>query len=256
MIFPLNRFLYTLVFIGFISCDSEDASPCFKTAGTTIIQEFDLDGFNSIRVAGDMQLIIKQGETQLVQLKSGENIIDEVQLAVEDSLLVARYDDGCNLARAYGVAQLIVTIPELKTIRNASSYDVIGEGTLRFPQLRLESNTLDADTDIFYNTSGFELTMDNQRLELSANGKALFKLQGNTERLVVNFADKTARLEGRELIAQHVEVFHRSANAIIVNPQRSLSGIITGPGDLIAIKKPASVDVRERFTGKLIFENQ
>jgi len=256
VIFSLNRFLYSLVFIGFISCDSEDASPCFKTAGTTIMQEFDLDGFNSIRVAGDMQLIIKQGETQLVHLKSGENIIDEVQLMVQDSLLVAHYDDGCNLARHYGVTQLIITLPELKMILNASSYDVIGEGTLRFRQLRLESNTLDADADLLYNTSGFDLVLDNQQLELAANGKALFNLKGKTERLSINFADKTARLEGRELIAQHVDFFHRSANAILVNPQQSLTGIITGPGDVIVVNRPPSVNVSERFIGKLIFENQ
>nr|AOE13907.1 conserved hypothetical protein [uncultured bacterium]CCF99202.1 conserved hypothetical protein [uncultured Flavobacteriia bacterium] len=256
MIFYLNRFVYSLVLLGFISCDSEHASPCFQSAGTTIIEEFDLDAFNAIRVAGDMQLIIKQGETQQVEVKSGEHIIDEVKLTVEDSLLVARYDDGCNLARDYGVTQLIVTLPELKMLRNASSYDVIGEGTLRFAQLQLESNTLDADDDILYNTSGFDLSVHNQRLTLSANGKALFRLKGKTEILSVNFADKTARLEGRELIAQQVEVFHRSANAIIVNPQRSLSGIITGPGDLISVNRPASVEVNERFTGKLIFENQ
>lgn len=70
----------------------------------------------------------------------------------------------------------------------------------------------------------------------------------------MNFADKTARLESQELIAQRVEVFHRSANKIIVNPQNSLNGIITGSGDIISVNRPPSVEVIERFTGKLIFE--
>jgi len=201
-----------------------------------------------------MQLLLKQGEEQRIVLQSGKNVIDEVHLEVRDSLLTARYDDGCNLAREYGITKVIVTTPRLTKVRNASIYDVVGEGTLNFPHLRLESNTLDADSAVFYNSGGFDLTLDTQQIVLSANGKAVFKLKGKTAGLNVNFADKTARLEGHELIAQRVEVFHRSANQIIVNPQNSLNGIITGPGDLISVRRPPIVEVVERYTGKLIFE--
>lgn len=205
---------------------------------------------------GDLQLLLRQGDEQRIFVQSGKNIIDEVQLEVRDSLLIARYDDGCNLTREYGITKLIVTTPRLNKVRNASVYDVVGEGVLSFPNLRLDSNTLDADSAVFYNSGGFDLILETKQLALSANGKAFFKLKGSTDRLNVNFPDKTARLESQELIAQFVEVFHRSANKIIVNPQNSLNGIITGPGDLISVNRPPKVEVVERFTGKLIFEIQ
>lgn len=201
-----------------------------------------------------MQLLLRQGDEQRVLLESGKNVIDAVQLEVRDSVLTARYDDGCNLTREYGITKLIVTTPRLTKVRNASIYDVVGAGTLSFPNLQLESNTLDADNAFFYNSGGFDLTLNTQQIALSANGKAVFKLKGKTAGLHVDFTDKTARLEGRELMAQCVEVFHRSANKIIVNPQDCLKGIITGPGDLISINRPPIVEVVERFTGKLIFE--
>jgi hypothetical protein len=250
----LNRVFYIFFLICCVSCNSENAAPCLKTAGASATQEFNLDAFDQIRVAGDIQLLLRQGEEQRVLVKSGKNVIDEVQLEVRDSVLTARYNDGCNLARDYGITKLIVTTPRLTRVRNASVYDVVGEGTLSFPNLQLESNTLDADSAVFYNSGGFELTLDAQQIILSANGKAFFKLKGKTARLNVNFADKTARLESQELIAQRVEVFHRSANKIIVNPQNSLNGIITGSGDIISVNRPPSVEVIERFTGKLIFE--
>ena len=239
-----------------MSCDSENGPVCLRTAGAATTQEFDLGAFDQIRVAGDMQLILKQGNEQQVLLKSGKNTIDEVQLEVRDGMLMARYDDGCNLARDYGITQLTVTAPHLVKVRNASVYDVVGEGVLHFPQLLLESNTLDEDPAVFYNSGGFDLVLDAQQVRLSANGKAFFKLKGKTERLNVNFADKTARLEGSELIAKRVEVFHRSANSIIVNPQNSLKGIITGTGNLISVNRPPVVEVDENFTGKLIFETK
>lgn len=201
-----------------------------------------------------MQLLLRQGSEQRILLQSGKNIIDEVHLEVRDSLLIARYDDSCNLVRGYGTTKLIVTTPRLIKVRNASIFDVVGEGILGFPNLRLESVILDSDSTVFYNSGGFNLTLDTQQLFLSANGKALFKLNGKTDRLNVNFADKTARLESQELIAQRVEVFHRSANKIIVNPQISLNAIITGTGDLISVNRPPSVEVVENFTGKLIFQ--
>lgn len=201
-----------------------------------------------------MRLLIKQGAEQRILLQSGKNIIDKVKLTVQDSLLTARYDDGCNLARDYGVTQLTITSPHIRRIRNASIYDVVSEGLLTYPNLSLESTTLSEDSGDFYNSGGFSLNVDANGISILANGKALFKLTGKTNNLTVNFADKTARLEGGDLMAQHVEVFHRSANAMIVNPQQSLQGIITGTGDLISVNRPPEVSMDERFTGKLIFK--
>ncbi len=104
-----------------------------------------------------MQLLLRQGDEQRVLLQSGKNIIDEVQLEVRDSLLTARYDDGCNLARDYGITKLIVTLPRLNKVRNASIYDVVGEDILSFPNLHLESLILDSDSAVYYNSGGFEL---------------------------------------------------------------------------------------------------
>ncbi|MGB3774483.1 MAG: head GIN domain-containing protein [Leeuwenhoekiella sp.] len=237
------------------SCDSENAQPCFKTAGDATVREYDVNVFNKITVSGDMQLVLKQGDVQHIVLKSGANLINEVNLSVIDEVLIASYNDGCNLVRDYGDTQLVVTVPRLTLIRNASSYDVVGDGELTFPRLRLESNILDADTAVYYNNSGFDLTIKNEEIDISANGKARFKLRGTTSLLNVEFADKTARLEAEELPAERVEVFHRSSNKVIVNPQSSLSAIITGPGDIISVNRPPDVDVDERYTGKLIFMN-
>ena len=42
---------------------------------------------------------------------------------------------------------------------------------------------------------------------------------------------------------------------MIINPQQSLTGVITGTGDVIAVNRPPVVDVEERYTGRLIFED-
>ena len=62
------------------------------------------------------------------------------------------------------------------------------------------------------------------------------------------------RFEGEQLIAQHINVYHRGSNKMIVNAQQSLTGTLYSTGDLIAKNHPNEVEVEELYTGSLIFE--
>jgi hypothetical protein len=42
---------------------------------------------------------------------------------------------------------------------------------------------------------------------------------------------------------------------MIVNPQQSIVGEIVATGDIISYNRPPLVDVKELFTGRLLFED-
>ena len=69
----------------------------------------------------------------------------------------------------------------------------------------------------------------------------------------ISFAAGISRFEGANLVAQNVVFWNRSSNDIIVNPQQSLTGRITGTGHVISVTRPPVVDVQEVYKGRLIF---
>lgn len=252
----IKKLGYIVLLLTVLGCDSEDANDCLQTAGKMVEVEFAVEEFTKVRNESDVSMIIKQGPEQKVILRTGENLLNDIDVFVVDGILAARNSNSCNLFRDYNITQLIVTAPNLTEIMNTSQFDVRSEGILNFPNLRLLSTTrVGVEVPNFKKSGNFYLDLNCDNLFISANGQSVFEIRGSATGLDLNFTDELNRFEGREFIVQDIDVLHRSANKVIVNPQQSLMGIITGTGDLISVNRPPVVEIEERYTGKLIFED-
>ena len=89
---------------------------------------------------------------------------------------------------------------------------------------------------------------------MSFNNLSTAYISGNVTDLFVGFYSGDSRFEGANLIAQNIQIYQRSSNDMILNPQLSLSGEIRSTGDVISLNQPAIVEVEEFYTGRLIFE--
>jgi hypothetical protein len=98
------------------------------------------------------------------------------------------------------------------------------------------------------------LQVSSNNIRVSFNNLSNCFISGETENLEVGFFSGDSRFEGQNLIAQNVNISHRSSNDIIVNPQQSLKGVVRGTGDLISVNTPPVIEVEELYTGRLIFE--
>lgn len=250
-----KRILASLLFIGTLlpSCNSEDATDCLQTDGEAITRTIELPFFDKVRTENDIRLEITQGATQSITVETRENIFNDLVFKVEDDTFVMQNKNGCNLFRDFGQTLVRITVPNLVLIKNSATYEIRGNGTLVFPEVRLESVTtpgLDSP-----NKSGdFFLDLQSDMIMIVANGMSDFFITGTTEDLDINFSDEFPKLYGEDLIAQDVKVRHVGAAPMIVNPQARIRGVISGTGDVIAKNQPPIVDVEELFTGRLIFE--
>jgi hypothetical protein len=61
-------------------------------------------------------------------------------------------------------------------------------------------------------------------------------------------------VEAANFEVQNLNIYHRSSNKMIVNPQQSIRGEIRSVGDVIAVFQPLVVEVEQFYTGRLIFE--
>jgi len=110
------------------------------------------------------------------------------------------------------------------------------------------------DTGDFYNVGLFDVTVNTVNLRVTINNLTTTTVTGTVENLNLGFFSGDGRFEGRNLTAQNVTIFHRGSNDIIVNPQMSLTANLVSTGDVIVVNTPATLDIQEQFTGRVIFE--
>ncbi|WP_445732318.1 head GIN domain-containing protein [Mariniflexile sp.] len=243
----LNIFILILLF----SCNSENAGDCFQTTGTVIEQEVSVPVFDKILVNRDIELIIKEGVEQKVVVETGKNLLNDVKAIVVDGKLILTDNNSCNYVRTYGITKVYVTAPNITEIRSSTQYEVRSDGVLTYPSLTILAEDYNAP-DTFTN-GNFRLQIDNNSFSAVFNNISNCFVSGKTTDLNITLAAGTSRFEAQNLMAQNVVFWNRSSNDIIVNPQQSLIGAISGTGNVIAITHPPIVNVEQLYKGKLIF---
>ena len=248
----MKRLEYIFILFLIFACDSENANDCFQKIGSIIQKEITVDAFDKILVNRDIELIIKEGATQKVIIETGENLLNDVTAIVVDGKLTLTDNNTCNYVRDYRITKVYITSPNITEIRSSTQYDVRSEGVLTYPSITILSEDFNAP-DTFTN-GNFRLQIDNNAFRLVFNNLSNCFISGKTNSLNITFAAGTSRFEGRDLAAQNVTIWNRSSNDMIVNPQLSIKGKISGTGNVIAVNKPAIIEVEEQYKGRLIFE--
>ncbi|MDP2686211.1 MAG: head GIN domain-containing protein [Aequorivita sp.] len=250
----MKKLFFIGLFFLILSCNSDNSWDCVEAAGDSISKEYVLSEFSKIRIEDDITLYLKQGETQEIKLETGENLLGDISVTIEGETLIVKNKNSCNLVRDYGITKVFVTTPNITEIRNSSAYDVIGEGVLNFPQLTLISNS-SAGPETIRKSGDFYLNINCDQFQISANGQSVFYITGYSQKASLSFDDEMPRFEGQNLVIDELTVSQRSANKMIVNPQQSIIGKIVATGDIISHNRPPLVDVKELFTGRLIFKD-
>ncbi len=242
-----------LLLLSGISCNTEKAPDCFQTAGKTVQKEVKLEPFQEIMVYERVKLYVKEGAEYSAMIETGENLLDEVSLKVENNRLSITNTNSCNLFRNYEVTKVYVTTPTLDWLQNSSGSAVESIGTLHFPELWLRSFNQELDPNI-HTDGDFILNLDVEKLRITNDNFSNYFLSGSADFANIFFAGGDGRLEAENLVVQDYDVFHRGTNKMIVDPQQSIKGDIYSFGDIIAKNHPPVVDVKQHYTGKLIFE--
>lgn len=250
----MNKIVYIIIVFVFYGCDSENGSDCFKKEGAIVQREIDVNVFTKIVVYQRVQLFIEAGTIQKVVVESGENLINDVEVIVDDGLLILVDNNTCNFIRDYDITKVYVTSPNIAEIRNSSGLEVTSIGTLTYPKLKLLSENYENEDD-YYNDGNFKLTLNVEEIEISSNGYSSFRLSGDANKAFFNTYAGNAHILAENLTANEINIFHRSTGRMVVRPIESIRGKIMGIGNVIAMNRPPIVDVEELYTGALIFED-
>ncbi|MFD2099377.1 head GIN domain-containing protein [Flagellimonas iocasae] len=248
----LEVFLILLAFI-FVSCNGDNVPDCFQNAGDTVRETVAVPEFSTITVFENLNVVLKQGEEQLVEIETGEFLFNDISVEVEGNRLILRNENNCNYVREYGLTTVYVTSPNISEIRSSTGLLISSDGVLNYPSLTLISESF-TNPETETTDGSFDLELNSTTVRITVNGIAYFKIKGETENFNVFIAAGDSRVEAENLISQNVTINHRGSNDVFVNPQQSLTGVIRGTGDVISVNTPPMVDVEELFNGRLIFQ--
>lgn len=246
----MKKTLYILFTVLLFSCNSENVPDCFQNAGSIIQKEFVVANFDQITVFERIELIVTDAPTQSILVETGEYLMNDIKVYIEDGRLILKNENGCNITRNYGITKVYVSAPNITEIRNSSGLAVRSNGVLNYPSLMLISE--DAVVEDAYHTDGdFYVQVNCSSLSVATNNLSKIYINGIVTNLTIGFYSGDSRFEGANLIAQNIIIFQRSSNDMILNPQQSLSGEIRSTGDVFLVNEPPVVDVQVFYTGQL-----
>lgn len=245
-------FFYSIIFLV-LSCAKDNAPNCIQIAGDLTTIEHNIDPFDRILANENIELFLLQGSEYHLKIESGEHLISDINYTIDNSGLLTLNDNNqCNWVRNYVPTKIFVTTPNLKEIRSNTQYTIKSEGILTFPNLKLISENFNQDN---ISSGDFNLHVQNESVSVISNNISQFFISGSTDTLFVGFYSGTTAFFGANLLAQDVEISHRSSHDITVHPVQSLSGVLRSTGNLISFNEPPNVDVSVLYTGSLIFIN-
>ena len=246
----MKKTLYIFFTVLLFNCNSENVPDCFQNTGDIIQKEFMVASFNQITVFERVELIVTDAPTQSILVETGEYLMNDIKVYVEDGGLILKNENGCNITRNYGITKVYVSAPNITEIRNSSGLAVRSNGVLNYPSLMLISEDA-VEEDAFHTDGDFYVQVNCISLNVVTNNISKIYINGIVNNLTIGFYSGDSRFEGANLIAQNINIFQRSSNDMILNPQQSLSGEIRSTGDVFLVHEPPVIDVQVFYTGQL-----
>lgn len=241
-----------------VSC--EKPGDCIESAGATVTREVFVDmptvndSIKRIFVHRGVELVVSQGPVFKVVIETGENLIGDVEVTREGTVLVLKDNTTCNWVREFGQTKIYVTTPKLEEIYSKSERDVRSQGVLTFPILRLFSLDTDGDGIEGAGTGDFFINVDNGQLVIENNNVSRYYISGQTNEALLNLYAGDGRIEAQNLAAQAVKIYHRGSNDMIVKPIQTLQAKLVSTGNVICVGYPANPPIIEQlYQGQVIF---
>lgn len=244
-----HYFLYIVCCISLIACQ-EDGS-CLKSAGKAAEKSILVNSFKNIKIDAGLSVEIIPDDVYKVEIFSYENRIDHIDAVVANEELILTNNNNCNLIHRYKAATIKVYTPTLEKIFSNTQFEVYSEKVLTYPELYLISSMSEKNA-----SSSYRFKIDNQKLIIEDNQIAYYQLSGKTRLFNARLYGGNGRVEAQNLIADDVEIFHRSNNDMLLKPLNSLKGTLYATGNVILYSNPKEVYVVQKYTGKIIIYNK
>jgi hypothetical protein len=210
--------LATTTFIGAAQAATTTGS------GRAASETRSVSGFQAISMRGDIDVIVRQANTEGVRVRADDNVLPLVQTVVEGSgdarTLRIQYKPGESVRNKTPVV-VTVDVVKLSAVASAGSGDLSVEA-LKTPALAL---SLAGSSDAKLRQ------LDTEQLSIHIAGSGDVQASGRAAKLDISIAG-SGDVQTRELVAGDVSVSIAGSGDASVTAQKTLGVAIAGSGDV------------------------
>jgi Putative auto-transporter adhesin, head GIN domain len=246
----MKNFILFLVII-LVSC--EKPSDCIESTGAIITKDFVVTPFTKIDIDKGVEVVITEGSEYKLQIKIGENQLDNINIRQDANTLYIKDNTTCNWVRDYGQTIAYITAPNIDEIYSKTDRNISSNGVLTFPSLKIIAVDKNGDGRNGAGTGDFYLQLDNNRFEIQINTMSRHYISGKTNEFQVGIYNGDGRVEAQNFIAKNIGIYHRGSNDIIVFPTESIKGKMVSTGNTILKNNPPIIQVEQFYQGVLIY---
>ena len=220
-------FLALIAFSGMVSCRFLGK----RIHGNGVIKtvEKPVSSFSEVDAAGDIQLIVIQGDLKPVKLEGDENILSYIEVIQEGDRITIKTKEGVNLVPS-GDLKVYVTSPKYKSIEVSGSSDIIGQ------------TKITSTDDLSLEASGagdIKMDVDAPKIMAGISGTGAINLKGQAKDLEINLSG-AGHAYCYDLLTENTKVDISGAGSAQVYASVKLTADVSGAGN-ISYKGNASV---------------
>jgi Putative auto-transporter adhesin, head GIN domain len=241
-----------VVFLVLILVSCEKPSDCVETTGSIITKEFAILPFTKLDVEKGVEVVITDGPTHKLEVKIGENQLDNFSFQQDGATLYVADNTSCNWVRGYGRTIVYITAPNIEEIYSKTEQNISSNGVLTYPTLKVIALDDKGDNRAGAGTGDFYLELNNNRFEILINSMSRHYISGKTDDFQIGIYNGDGRVEAQNFIAKNIGLYHRGSNDIIVFPTESINGKMVSTGNTILKNNPPIIAVEQLYQGVLI----
>lgn len=180
-------------------------------------------GFHAVEVSGGVDLYIAAGTEAVAVSASSEKYRDKIKTEVKEGVLHIWYETGLGINLEWGDKKLkaYVSFSTLDGLRAGGGSDIIADGSLNCPRLRLGLS----------GGSDFKGQVETEELKVEASGGSDVNISGHARRLKIGTSGGSD-FHGYQLSADDCELVASGGSDVRITVNRQLDARASGGSDV------------------------
>ena len=212
-------FLTLIAFLGLLSC--RFLGKRIHGNGKIKTEERPVSAFREVEAAGNIQLLVIQGDLKPVRLEGDENILSYIEVIQEGERITIKTKEGVNLIPS-GDLKVYVTSPTYKSIEVSGSSDIIGQTKVTSTEdLSLEAS----------GAGDIKMEVDAPKIIAGISGSGSVDLKGQARDLDINLTG-AGHAHCYDLLTENTTVDISGAGSAQVYASVKLKADVSGAGNI------------------------
>jgi hypothetical protein len=232
--------LLTALSLFFMAINS-NAQTKISGNGTVTTETRTTGDYDGIRISGFFDVDLVSGKEGKIILKGEENLLSKIKVEVEGNELKVYVERGVQLRTSMGKKiQVIVPFEKISAVTLSGSGDVKSKN-------KINSDSFSAKLS---GSGNFDLDVDSRNFDLALSGSGDIVLKGKADSFTSKISG-SGNVNASNLKSQTVDVTVSGSGNSVVTCESSITGRVSGSGNIKYLGNPEKRDVKVSGSGKI-----